>query len=103
MLNIFDSKANLNDAVPEEYRGLERFAARKKVIHDLESEGLLEKTELYSHVIPYGDRSGVVIEPWLTDQWYADAKVLAKPAIEAVESGRIKLYRIIGKIHILNG
>ena len=90
MLNIFDSKANLNDAVPEEYRGLERFAARKKVIHDLESEGLLEKTELYSHVIPYGDRSGVVIEPWLTDQWYADAKVLAKPAIEAVESGRIK-------------
>jgi len=90
MLNIFDSKANLNEAVPEEYRGLDRFAARKKIIHDLESKGLLEKTELYSHVIPYGDRSGVVIEPWLTDQWYADAKVLAKPAIEAVESGRIK-------------
>ena len=90
MINIFDEHAVLNENVPEAYRGLDRFAAREKVIADLEAQGLLEKIDDITHTVPYGDRSGVVIEPWLTDQWFVDAKTLAKPAIEAVESGRIQ-------------
>jgi valyl-tRNA synthetase len=90
MVNIFDEHAVLNDNVPEAYRGLERFAAREKVIADLEAEGLLEQIDEITHTVPYGDRSGVVIEPWLTDQWFVDAATLAKPAIEAVETGRIQ-------------
>ncbi len=90
MINIFDQNAALNDNVPAEYRGLDRFAARKKVVAAMEAAGLLEKIEDHLHTIPYGDRSDVVVEPWLTDQWYADAKTLAQPAIEAVEQGRTK-------------
>ena len=89
-INIFDANACLNDNVPEAYRGLDRYAARDKVIADMEALGLLEKIETHRHALPYGDRSGVVVEPWLTDQWFADAATLAKPAIEAVETGRIK-------------
>ena len=85
LLNIFTSKGYLNDQVPVAYQGLERFEARKKVIEDLEAQGLLEKIEEVEQSLPYGDRSGVVIEPFLTDQWYVDAKTLAKPAIKAVE------------------
>ncbi|MDE2229702.1 MAG: valine--tRNA ligase [Alphaproteobacteria bacterium] len=87
LINIFDRDAKLNDSVPESYRGLDRFAARKQVLADLEASGLLEKTEPHTLMVPYGDRSGVVIEPWLTDQWYVNAKELAKAAIEAVERG----------------
>ncbi|WP_416900070.1 MAG: valine--tRNA ligase [Minwuia sp.] len=90
MINIFDQHAHLNENVPEAYRGMERFAAREKVIADMEAAGLLEKIDDITHTVPYGDRSGVVIEPWLTDQWYVDAATLAKPAIEAVESGKIQ-------------
>ncbi|MBT3171378.1 MAG: valine--tRNA ligase, partial [Rhodospirillaceae bacterium] len=90
LINIFDADACLNDNVPEAYRGLDRYAARKKVIADMEALGLIEKIEPHRHALPYGDRSGVVVEPWLTDQWFADAATLAKPAIEAVEAGRIK-------------
>ena len=90
LINIFDADACLNDNVPEAYRGLDRYAARKKVIADMEALGLVEKIEPHRHALPYGDRSGVVVEPWLTDQWFADAATLAKPAIEAVETGRIK-------------
>ena len=90
MINIFDANACLNDAVPEKYRGLDRFEARKLVVVDLEAEGLLEKVEDHFHKVPHGDRGGVPIEPWLTEQWYVDAATLAKPAIEAVESGRTK-------------
>ncbi|HYL49959.1 MAG TPA: valine--tRNA ligase, partial [Stellaceae bacterium] len=86
-INIFDQDAKLNDSVPESYRGMDRFAARKQVLADLEAAGLLEKTEPHTLMVPYGDRSGVVIEPWLTDQWYVNAKALAKAAIEAVERG----------------
>ncbi len=88
MINILDHNAHLTDDVPEAYRGLERYAARKKVVEEIEALGLLDKIEPHTHMVPYGDRSGVVIEPWLTDQWFVDAKTLAKPAIEAVERGR---------------
>jgi valyl-tRNA synthetase len=89
-LNIFDVDARLNDAVPETYRGLDRFAAREKVVADLDAAGLLEKTEPHTLMVPHHDRSGVVIEPWLTDQWFCDARVLAQPAIAAVEDGRTR-------------
>ncbi len=90
LINIFDADASLNDNVPEAYRGLDRYAARKKVVADMEALGLVEKIEPHRRALPYGDRSGVVVEPWLTDQWFADAATLAEPAIEAVETGRIK-------------
>jgi valyl-tRNA synthetase len=90
MISIFDIDANLNDEVPERLRGLSREEARKRVVAEMEERGLLEKIEDNPMVIPYGDRSGVVIEPRLTDQWFVDAAVLAKPAIEAVESGAIR-------------
>jgi valyl-tRNA synthetase len=90
MVNIFDRDARLTDAVPEPYRGLDRYVARKKVVADLEAQGLIEKAEPHTHMVPHGDRSGVAIEPWLTDQWYVDAATLAKPAIEAVEQGRTR-------------
>ncbi|GJM17177.1 MAG: valine--tRNA ligase [Thermodesulfobacteriota bacterium] len=90
IINIFDSTAHLNDNVPEKYRGLERFEARKKVVQDLDALGLLAEIEDTVHTVPYGDRSAVVIEPWLTDQWYVDAKKLAVEAISCVEDGRVK-------------
>ena len=89
LVNVFDEEARLNDNVPEAYRGLDRFEARDKVVAAMEAEGLVEKIEVHQYVAPYGDRSGVIIEPWLTDQWYVDAATLAKPAIEAVERGEI--------------
>ena len=88
LINIFDRDAHLTDAVPERYRGLERFAARRRVLADLEAEDLIDKVEDHVLMVPHHDRSGVVIEPWLTDQWYCNAAVLAQPAIAAVESGR---------------
>ncbi len=90
MINIFDGTAHLNDSVPPKYRGLDRFEARRLVIEDMEAQGLLDKIEDTRHTVPYGDRSGVVVEPWLTDQWYVDAATLATPAIKAVEEGRIR-------------
>lgn len=90
IINIFDSTAHLNENVPEKYQGLERFEARKKVVEDLEALGLLVEIEDTVHTVPYGDRSSVVIEPWLTDQWYVDAKKLAVEAISCVEDGRVK-------------
>ncbi|UUX50081.1 valine--tRNA ligase [Nisaea acidiphila] len=88
MINVFDSHARINENAPEAYRGLDRFEARKKVVADMEAAGLLEQIEEIQHTVPHGDRSGVEIEPWLTDQWYCDAVTLAKPAIEAVETGK---------------
>ncbi|MDF1793001.1 MAG: valine--tRNA ligase [Thalassobaculaceae bacterium] len=88
MINIMDARAHLNDEVPEKYRGMERFEARKVVVADMEEAGLLEKIEPHRHTVPHGDRGGVPLEPWLTDQWYCDAATLAKPAIEAVETGK---------------
>lgn len=89
-INIFDQHACLNDNVPEKYRAMERFKARKLIVADMEELGLLEKVEPTLHMVPYGDRSGVAIEPWLTDQWYVDAETLAKPALKAVEQGDTK-------------
>ncbi len=90
LLNIFDADARLNDAVPEAYRGLDRFAAREKVVADLAAAGLLDKVEDHTLMVPHHDRSGIVIEPWLTDQWFCDASALAAPAITAVEDGRTR-------------
>ena len=90
MISIFDIDANLNDDVPEHLRGLAREDARKQVVEEMESLGLLDKIEDNPMTVPYGDRSGVVIEPRLTDQWFVDAETLAKPSIEAVEKGDIR-------------
>jgi valyl-tRNA synthetase len=91
LINIFDDFARINENAPAEYRGLDRFEARKKVVAAFEELGLLRGVEKTRHAVPHGDRSGVVIEPYLTDQWYVDAKVLAQPAIKAVEEGRTVL------------
>ena len=80
-LNIFDRDARLNDTAPAAYRGLDRFEARAKVVADLTAAGLIEKIEDHTLMVPYHDRSGVVIEPWLTDQWYCNAGVLAGSSI----------------------
>jgi len=76
--------------LPEKYRGMDRFAARKAIVADLDAIGLLEKTDDHKLMVPRGDRSGQVIEPYLTDQWFVKTEPLAKPAIEAVEDGRIR-------------
>ncbi len=88
--NVFTDSAAMNDTVPVSYRGLDRYAARKAVVAEMEARGLLEKIENYTVKTPRGDRSGAVVEPYLTDQWYVRIAPLAKPAIEAVESGRIR-------------
>jgi valyl-tRNA synthetase len=90
MANVFDRDAHINENAPEAYRGLDRLVARKRIVAEFDQLGLLEKIEPHALTMPYGDRSGVVIEPWLTDQWFVDAATLAKPAIEAVESGRTR-------------
>ena len=90
-LNVLDAFARIvADDVPEitaDLVGLDRFAARKAIVARAEKEGWLKEIEKTKHVVPHGDRSGVVIEPWLTDQWYVDAHTLAQPAIKAVEQG----------------
>ena len=90
MVSIFDIDANVNDEAPEQFRGMTREDARKAVVAEMEALGLLEKIEDNPMTVPYGDRSGVVIEPRLTDQWFVDAAVLAEPAIKAVEDGDIR-------------
>lgn len=88
MINIFNIDARINENGPEVYRGLDRFEARKKILAELEDLDLLVAVEDIKHVVPYGDRGGVIIEPFLTEQWYVDAKTLAQPAIEAVRAGK---------------
>ncbi|MCL2892853.1 valine--tRNA ligase [Brenneria tiliae] len=91
---VFDTNGEASAAyssdIPPAFRGLERFAARKAVVAAFEDLGLLEEIKAHDLTVPYGDRGGVVIEPMLTDQWYVRAAVLAKPAVEAVEDGRIQ-------------
>ena len=87
-LNVMDDEARINDAAPAPFAGLDRFEARKKIIETMEELGLLREIEKTRHMVPHGDRSGVPVEPYLTDQWYVNAEVLARPAIEAVEQGR---------------
>ena len=95
MLNMLSADAKVvqtsDGLVPEALVGLDRFEARRRVVEMLEGEGALEKVEERTIQLPYGDRSGVVIEPWLTDQWYVDAATLARPAIDAVRSGDIEV------------
>ncbi len=90
MINIFTVDARINEAAPEKYFGMDRFEARKAVVADLEALGLLEQVEPHRLMVPRGDRSGAVIEPFLTDQWFVKVAPLAQPAIEAVESGAIR-------------
>jgi valyl-tRNA synthetase len=95
MLNMLDAMAQViqtaDGLIPDALIGLDRAAARARVVELLEEAGALERVEDRVIQTPYGDRSGVVIEPWLTDQWYVDAATLAKPAIEAVRDGRIRM------------
>jgi valyl-tRNA synthetase len=103
LLNIFTPTAHIADDAPAAYRGLDRFAARKRIVADLEALGLIEKIEDHTNKVPYGDRSGAVVEPFLTDQWFvdltrktqADGKPggwtrITKPALDAVATGRVK-------------
>ncbi|AFT79551.1 valyl-tRNA ligase [Alteromonas macleodii str. 'Black Sea 11'] len=90
MINILTDDAKINDDAPEVYRGLDRFDARKQIVADLDAQGALVKIEPHKLKVPRGDRTGAVIEPYLTDQWYVAVESLAKPAIEAVESGEIR-------------
>src|SRR5581483_5644883 len=89
-LNIFTPRAALNDSVPERFRGLDRLEARARVVAELAGAGLIERTEKHLLVVPRGDRTGAVLEPYLTDQWYVRIAPLAAPAIAAVESGRTR-------------
>jgi valyl-tRNA synthetase len=90
MINIMCADGRLNDQVPDAYRGIDRFVAREAVLRDLEAGGLIEKVEPVRHTVPYSQRSETPVEPILSDQWYADAKTLAQPAIAAVERGRTR-------------
>jgi valyl-tRNA synthetase len=89
-INVFTIDARLTDDVPGPYRGLDRYEARDVIIHDLAELDLLEKIDDHTLMVPRGDRSGAVIEPFLTDQWYVKVGPLAEPAIKAVEDGRIR-------------
>jgi valyl-tRNA synthetase len=91
LINLFNPDASLNENTPEQYRGLDRFEARKRVVADLEALGLLNKIEPHLHAVPHGDRSGVVIEPYLTDQWYVNVKPLAEQAMASVRDGRTRI------------
>jgi len=90
LINIFDKDAHINEISPKEYQGLDRFVARKKIVAQAEAEGWLEKIDPHTLKVPRGDRSGVVVEPWLTDQWYVSTKPLAAEAIKVVEDGKIQ-------------
>jgi valyl-tRNA synthetase len=90
VINLFTIDAVMNENAPPAYQGMDRFEARNKIVKDLEEAGLMVKIEDHVYKRPYGDRSGVVIEPYLTDQWFVRAEPLAKPAIEAVKDGRIR-------------
>lgn len=90
ILNIMDDEAHLNDQVPHEFQGLSCEKARSLVLQALEDQNLLEQTESITHSVPYNERSGAVIEPRITNQWFLDAEKLAIPAIQAVEKGEIQ-------------
>jgi len=99
MISILTLDARINDAAPEKYRGLDRFDARKAVVADLEALGILEKTDKHKLKVPRGDRTNVVIEPMLTDQWFVamskpgdDGKSITEKALDVVHSGEIKFY-----------
>jgi valyl-tRNA synthetase len=91
VLNILNKDGTLNDAVPEAYRGLDRFVARKQIVADLEAVELLDKIEPITHAVPHDEKTKtVVLEPMMTEQWYLNVQPLADKAIKAVEDGRTK-------------
>jgi valyl-tRNA synthetase len=90
MINVLTIDAAMNDNCPEKYRGMDRYEARDAVVHDLKELDLLEKIDDHKLMVPRGDRSGAVVEPYLTDQWFVKVGPLAEPAIEAVENGDIR-------------
>ncbi|WP_438997476.1 valine--tRNA ligase [Candidatus Puniceispirillum sp.] len=92
LINLMTAEAKMENIpeIPEKYHGLDRYDARKQILADLDAEGMVVGVETVANSVPHGDRSGVVIEPWLMDQWYVNAEELAKPAIKAVEEGRTK-------------
>ncbi len=90
LINLFTPDARMNENAPPAYQGLDRFVAREKIVAEFEALGLLEKIEEITHSVPHGDRSGVVLEPYLTDQWYCNVKPLAEKATSAVQSGRTR-------------
>jgi len=87
VINILNADATINENGTQEFEGLDRFEARHKIIEKLKVLNLFVKEENITHTVPHGDRSNVIVEPWLMDQWYVDAKTLAIPAIKAVEEG----------------
>ena len=91
-LSIFTLDAAINDNAPEKYRGLDRYAARERIVADLKAQGLLESEKPHRMVVPRGDRTGVVIEPMLTSQWFVKMEPLAKLGLDAVASGEVKLF-----------
>jgi len=92
LINLMTATAAMESIpeIPTKYQGLDRYDARRLILADLEAEGMLVQEEILDNVVPHGDRSGVVIEPWLMDQWYVNAEKLVQPAIKAVEDGRTK-------------
>ena len=90
MINILTPDARINENGPNAYRGLDRYEARKRVVADLQAQGLLDRIEDHRLMVPRGDRTGAVVEPYLTDQWFVRTEPLARPAIQAVEEGRIR-------------
>ena len=90
VLNIFTVDAAINDNAPKKYQGLDRYQARKQIVTDLEDLGLMKEIKPHSLMVPRGDRTNAVIEPFLTDQWYVSVKSLAKPAVDAVKNGDIE-------------
>ena len=93
-INIFDRNCKLsnNTFVPKNYLGLDRFLAREKIVEDLNKNLLLEKVEINKMTIPYGERTGVVVEPYLTDQWFVDSKKLCKPIEKLISKDKIKFH-----------
>ena len=89
-VDVFTDTASLNENAPDAYRGLDRFAARERIAEDLREAGLLDRVEAYRHQIPRGERTGAVVEPRLTAQWFVRAAPLAEPAIRAVETGSVR-------------
>ena len=90
LLNIFTIDAAINENAPPAYQGMDRYQARRQIVKDLHAQGLMEKIEEHTLMAPRGDRSGAMIEPYLTDQWYVKIQPLADPAIAAVENGAIR-------------
>jgi valyl-tRNA synthetase len=90
LVNVFTASASISDNAPAAYRGLDRFDARKRIVADLDAAGLLDSVKDHKLMVPRGDRSNAVIEPWLTEQWFVKIEPLATPAIEAVRSGAIE-------------